>query len=128
RRRVGFRVGARPLRAGWEEGVMCTFLARAAEDPAGLLPAREQMAFSLGWHIVLACFGVAFPTMIYVVHRGGLTPHGPVPGLPPAREQMAFSLGWPIVLACFGFAFPTMIYVVHRRGLTRDDPVALGLA
>ncbi|NKX86911.1 cytochrome ubiquinol oxidase subunit I [Nocardia coubleae] len=30
------------------------------------------MAFSLGWHIVLACFGVAFPAMIYVVHRRGL--------------------------------------------------------
>ncbi|WP_197025362.1 cytochrome ubiquinol oxidase subunit I [Nocardioides sp. URHA0032] len=41
-------------------------------DPAGLLPAREQMAVSLGWHIVLACFGVAFPTMIFVVHRRGV--------------------------------------------------------
>lgn len=30
------------------------------------------MALSLGWHIVLACFGVAFPAMIYVVHRRGL--------------------------------------------------------
>lgn len=40
--------------------------------PPGLLPAREQMAVSLGWHIILACFGVAFPTMIYVVHRRGL--------------------------------------------------------
>jgi cytochrome bd ubiquinol oxidase subunit I len=40
-----------------------------ADGPAGLLPARQQMAFSLGWHIVLACFGVAFPAMIYVLHR-----------------------------------------------------------
>jgi cytochrome bd ubiquinol oxidase subunit I len=44
----------------------------AASDPAGLLPARQQMAFSLGWHIVLACFGVAFPAMIFVVHRRGI--------------------------------------------------------
>jgi cytochrome d ubiquinol oxidase subunit I len=44
----------------------------AAADPVGLLPAREQMAFSLGWHIVLACFGVAFPAMIFVVHRRGV--------------------------------------------------------
>ena len=36
--------------------------------PAGLLPAREQMALSLGWHIILACFGAAFPAMIFVVH------------------------------------------------------------
>jgi cytochrome d ubiquinol oxidase subunit I len=44
----------------------------AAGDPAGLLPARQQMALSLGWHIVLACFGVAFPSMIFVLHRRGI--------------------------------------------------------
>jgi cytochrome d ubiquinol oxidase subunit I len=36
------------------------------------------MAVSLGWHIVLACFGVAFPTMIYVAHRRGLRHNDPV--------------------------------------------------
>lgn len=41
-------------------------------EPPGLLPARQQMAVSLGWHIVLACFGVAFPTIIFVVHRRGI--------------------------------------------------------
>ena len=30
------------------------------------------MALSLGWHIVLACFGMVFPAMIFVVHRRGL--------------------------------------------------------
>jgi len=30
------------------------------------------MALSLGWHIILACFGVAFPTMIFLAHRRGL--------------------------------------------------------
>ncbi|TDP38075.1 cytochrome ubiquinol oxidase subunit I [Nocardia ignorata] len=49
-----------------------SLLAASGEGPPGLLPARQQMAFSLGWHIVLACFGVAFPAMIYVVHRRGL--------------------------------------------------------
>jgi cytochrome d ubiquinol oxidase subunit I len=50
-----------------------TLLVLAADgQPPGLLPARQQMAFSLGWHIVLACFGVAFPTMIFVVHRRGI--------------------------------------------------------
>jgi cytochrome d ubiquinol oxidase subunit I len=43
-----------------------------AAEPPGLAPARQQMAFSLGWHIVLACFGVAFPTMIFVLHRRGV--------------------------------------------------------
>src|SRR3546814_1217180 len=41
-------------------------------EPAGLLPARNQMALSLGWHIILACFGVAFPSMIFVVHWRGV--------------------------------------------------------
>ncbi|MEQ4546068.1 cytochrome ubiquinol oxidase subunit I [Nocardioides kribbensis] len=42
------------------------------DDPAGLLPARQQMALSLGWHIVLACFGVAFPTIIFAMHWRGI--------------------------------------------------------
>lgn len=37
-----------------------------------LIPARSQMALSLGWHIVLACFGMVFPAMIFVLHRRGL--------------------------------------------------------
>jgi cytochrome bd ubiquinol oxidase subunit I len=41
----------------------------AAASPPGLLPAREQMAVSLGFHIILACFGVAFPTIIFLMHR-----------------------------------------------------------
>lgn len=57
-------------------GLTDTLLLFAAEgDPPGLLPARQQMAFSLGWHIVLACFGVAFPAIIFVVHRRGIV-HG----------------------------------------------------
>ncbi|MCU1372905.1 MAG: ythA 2 [Actinomycetia bacterium] len=41
-------------------------------EASSLLPARYQMAFSLGWHIVIAAFGVAFPAMIFVVHRRGI--------------------------------------------------------
>jgi cytochrome d ubiquinol oxidase subunit I len=48
-----------------------------ASDPPGLLPARQQMAVSLGFHIILACFGVAFPAMIYVVHRRGIVRDDP---------------------------------------------------
>ena len=47
-----------------------SMLALGAGAPPGLLPAREQMALSLGFHIVLACFGVAFPTMIFLMRRG----------------------------------------------------------
>ena len=37
-----------------------------------LTAARYQMALSLGFHIVLSCFGVALPAMIYVLHRRGI--------------------------------------------------------
>jgi cytochrome d ubiquinol oxidase subunit I len=50
----------------------------SSDGPPGLLPARQQMAVSLGWHIILACFGVAFPTMIFVVHRRGIVRDDPV--------------------------------------------------
>lgn len=36
------------------------------------MAARYQMALSLGFHIVLACFGVALPALIYVLHRRGI--------------------------------------------------------
>lgn len=42
------------------------------DEPAGLLPARQQMALSLGWHIILASFGVAWPAMIAVAHWRGI--------------------------------------------------------
>lgn len=44
----------------------------ATGSATDLLAARYQMALSLGWHIVLAAFGVAFPLMILVLHRRGL--------------------------------------------------------
>jgi cytochrome d ubiquinol oxidase subunit I len=49
-----------------------------AVEPEGLLPARQQMALSLGWHIVLACFGVAFPAMIFAMHLRGIRRGDPV--------------------------------------------------
>ena len=36
------------------------------------MAARYQMALSLGFHIVLSCFGVAFPALIFIAHRRGL--------------------------------------------------------
>ena len=35
--------------------------AGAAADPVA---ARSQMGFSLGWHIILACFGVGLPGLV----------------------------------------------------------------
>jgi cytochrome bd ubiquinol oxidase subunit I len=44
-------------------------LASAAEN---LFPARLQMALSLGWHIVFACFGIAFPALVVFAEWRGL--------------------------------------------------------
>ena len=48
-----------------------TVLALAA-DPADLMAARMQMAISLGWHIVIACFGVGFPALVLLAEWRGM--------------------------------------------------------
>ena len=45
-----------------------TTLAASSE----LLPARSQMAFTLGFHIILACLGVAFPALMLIANYIGL--------------------------------------------------------
>ena len=48
---------------------------------AGNLPdccrPANRWRFRCGWHIILACFGVAFPTMIFVMHRRGIVRDDP---------------------------------------------------
>ncbi len=39
---------------------------------SNLIYARWLMALSLGFHIILSCFGVAFPVLIWLAHRRGL--------------------------------------------------------
>jgi cytochrome d ubiquinol oxidase subunit I len=41
-------------------------------NPADFAAARTQMALSLGWHIVVACFGVAMPAFTLFVEWRGL--------------------------------------------------------
>ncbi|HEX2154540.1 MAG TPA: cytochrome ubiquinol oxidase subunit I [Acidimicrobiia bacterium] len=36
------------------------------QNEADLFAARQQMALSLGWHIVIACFGVGFPLLVLI--------------------------------------------------------------
>jgi cytochrome bd ubiquinol oxidase subunit I len=43
-----------------------------AASASNLLAAREQMAFTLAFHIVLACLGVAFPAIILIANYLGL--------------------------------------------------------
>jgi cytochrome d ubiquinol oxidase subunit I len=51
-----------------------TTLAASSE----LLPARSQMAFTLGFHIILACIGVAFPALMLIANYIGLKKDDPV--------------------------------------------------
>ncbi|MFJ3640679.1 cytochrome ubiquinol oxidase subunit I [Streptomyces sp. NPDC090108] len=44
----------------------------AAADPDQLLPAREQMAFTLGFHIILVPFGVALTSLMLIANYRGL--------------------------------------------------------
>jgi cytochrome d ubiquinol oxidase subunit I len=48
---------------------------QVADAGSNLLAARNQMGFTLGFHIVLACFGVAFPLVMLIAewygHRKG---------------------------------------------------------
>ncbi|WP_244930130.1 cytochrome ubiquinol oxidase subunit I [Nocardioides sp. W7] len=57
--------------------LLTSILASDLADPAGLMPARQQMALSLGWHIILACFGVAFPAIIFTMHLIGIRRNDP---------------------------------------------------
>lgn len=43
-----------------------------AAEPAQLLPARLQMAFTLAFHIILVPFGVALPAIMLLAHLKGL--------------------------------------------------------
>jgi cytochrome bd ubiquinol oxidase subunit I len=54
--------------AGVEVATHLTTLAVSSQ----LLPARSQMAFTLGFHIILACLGVAFPAIMLIANYRGL--------------------------------------------------------
>ena len=47
-------------------------LVAEAADPSQLLPAREQMAFTLGFHIILVPFGVAFTFLMLIANYRGI--------------------------------------------------------
>jgi cytochrome bd ubiquinol oxidase subunit I len=92
-------------------------------DPSQLLPAREQMAFTLGFHIIIVPFGVAFTFMMLVANYRGLR-RGDADALLLARRWskvsavlfavgavsgtvLSFELGllWPGLMGRFGAAY-----------------------
>jgi cytochrome d ubiquinol oxidase subunit I len=95
----------------------------SAGDPAQLLPAREQMAFTLGFHIVLVPFGVALTTLMLIANHRGLRRADPAALLLARRWSkvaavlfavgavsgtvLTFELGilWPRLMGTYGGAF-----------------------
>jgi cytochrome bd ubiquinol oxidase subunit I len=49
-----------------------TVLLAAAQAPGNVVPDRAQMAATLGFHIILACFGIAFPAVVLLAEFFGL--------------------------------------------------------
>jgi cytochrome d ubiquinol oxidase subunit I len=95
----------------------------AAGEPPQLLPAREQMALTLGFHIVLVPFGVAFTFLMLVANYRALR-HGDADALLLAQRWsrvaavlfavgavsgtvLSFELGllWPRLMGRFGAAY-----------------------
>ena len=64
------------------------FLAAATQPD--LWAARQQMALSLGWHIVIACFGVGFPALVVLAEGLAIRRNDPV--------AMALARRWSKVL------------------------------
>ena len=95
----------------------------AAVDQDHLFQARQMQALSLGWHIVIVCFGVAFPAIVLFVEALYLRTGDPVYRLLARRWSKAmlvlfavgvvsgtilsFELGilWPEFMATFGDVF-----------------------
>jgi cytochrome bd ubiquinol oxidase subunit I len=94
-----------------------------AAESSNLLAARNQMAFTLGFHIVLACLGVALPATILVANYLGLR-RGDAEAMELARRwsramavtfavgavtgtvlSFEFGLLWPEFMDRFGAAF-----------------------
>jgi len=95
----------------------------AAATPADLVAARSQMALTLGFHIVLACLGVALPAIMLIAEARGLR-RGDQDALLLARRWssvvavtfavgavsgtvLSFELGilWPGLMGQYGAAF-----------------------
>ena len=91
--------------------------------PPELLAARSQMAFTLGFHIVLACLGVGLPTMVLIANAIGIRRRDPAALLLARRWStvmavtfavgavtgtvLSFEMGllWPGLMGRFGGAF-----------------------
>ncbi|GAA4877986.1 cytochrome ubiquinol oxidase subunit I [Kitasatospora terrestris] len=95
---------------------MLSIAVQLASTPPQLLPAREQMAFTLATHILLVPFGVALPFITVLMHYRGLRRNDPVALLLARRwsavmaVQFAIGIVTGTVLSLeFGLLWPGMM-------------------
>lgn len=95
---------------------MLSIAVQLASTPPQLLPAREQMAFTLAAHILLVPFGVALPFVTVLMHYRGLRRNDPVALLLARRwsavmaVQFAIGIVTGTVLSLeFGLLWPGMM-------------------
>src|SRR5215471_4500994 len=62
-----------------------------AGEPAALVPSREQMAFTLGYHIILVPLGVGFPFLTVLMEGIGLRRNDPA--------ALRLARRWSVVMA-----------------------------
>src|SRR3954470_5978416 len=78
-----FGASGRSIRCGRDRSAPGASISLGAHLPdllavsSQLAPARSQMAFTLGFHIVLASLGVAFPAMMLIANYRGLRRNDP---------------------------------------------------
>ncbi|WP_222264183.1 cytochrome ubiquinol oxidase subunit I [Modestobacter marinus] len=104
-------------------GVLAEAVPLLAADSSQVLPARQMMAFTLGFHIILVPFGVAFTAIMLIANYRGIR-HGDETALQLARRWslvagvlfavgavsgtvLSFELGllWPGLMGRYGAAF-----------------------
>jgi len=109
--------------------VTAVIVSLLASAPSQLLPAREQMAFTLGFHILLVPFGVAFTFLMMLTNWRGIR-HDDADALLLARRWskvaavlfavgavsgtvLSFEMGllWPVLMDRFGAAYGTPFVV-----------------
>jgi cytochrome d ubiquinol oxidase subunit I len=77
-------------------------LASLAGEPSQLLPARTQMAFTLGFHIILVPMGVAFTAITLIANYRGIKKGD--------KEALLLAQRWSKVATLL------FVYVLDQRG------------